>query len=681
MTYTDPATVHDPAGGLIIPSAWGDVLNQDLQDHEARLISEASARAAALAAHEADTTLVHGITDTADLAHKSGAETMTGLKIFSGGLALPGYTKAGLPAAGNVGRLARVTNEVRGVWMDQGSQWFGLNGEVVNAKEFGVVVNSAGAAAANTTALNNALAQATVGGKGTVLLPPGIIYWDGLVNIPQGVSLVGMGIAATVFLATASASQIRFGDGGGTTVAENYFGWAGHFYVNGNSIATNGLFIGLSIHRVFHDIRSANSVGDGIRIEQAQNCLFSQIFADQNGGSGVVLDYGAGGHAFYKCEFYKNGYANGRSTYSGANTGGGYTSTKHNLFSQCLFEGTKATTVACFDQGAGERLTFDQCHFTLFGGTQGHADLYGTNIPVYRQWKEHADVAAVSNGAHFKGGTWFYGSKPSVGVVYKGIGLDISSSPSALAANCVLDDGTVIANCNVAVKAADNSIVNETGQVFKIDNTTRFAAQTGSTVTEGDTCKARHGYGHFVGVDPTDVVVKIDRAAGQMVDMLQFRASDGGLLSQISNSGSFVSSLGGVFVGDAIQGIRAQLSGRGTAAAPAFTFSNDPDCGMWSPGGNLLAFSAGGVESLRLALNLITLADAQDLALGSTTGTKIGTATTQKLGFFNKTPVVQPAAILTPPAPSVTYIQAEAAAMKTAVDAIRTTLINLGLTA
>ena len=28
--------------------------------------------------------------------------------------------------------------------------------------------------------------------------------------------------------------------------------------------------------------------------------------------------------------------------------------------------------------------------------------------------------------------------------------------------------------------------------------------------------------------------------------------------------------------------------------------------------------------------------------LGSTTGTKIGTATTQKLAFFNSTPVVQP---------------------------------------
>jgi hypothetical protein len=37
-----------------------------------------------------------------------------------------------------------------------------------------------------------------------------------------------------------------------------------------------------------------------------------------------------------------------------------------------------------------------------------------------------------------------------------------------------------------------------------------------------------------------------------------------------------------------------------------------------------------------------TLSDGSNIAVGTTTGTKIGTATTQKLGFFNATPVVQP---------------------------------------
>lgn len=38
-----------------------------------------------------------------------------------------------------------------------------------------------------------------------------------------------------------------------------------------------------------------------------------------------------------------------------------------------------------------------------------------------------------------------------------------------------------------------------------------------------------------------------------------------------------------------------------------------------------------------------TWADGVDLTVGSTTGTKLATATTQKLGFYNATPVVQPA--------------------------------------
>lgn len=39
----------------------------------------------------------------------------------------------------------------------------------------------------------------------------------------------------------------------------------------------------------------------------------------------------------------------------------------------------------------------------------------------------------------------------------------------------------------------------------------------------------------------------------------------------------------------------------------------------------------------------LTMTDAKNIVVGSTTGTKIGTATTQKIGFFNATPVVQPA--------------------------------------
>lgn len=40
----------------------------------------------------------------------------------------------------------------------------------------------------------------------------------------------------------------------------------------------------------------------------------------------------------------------------------------------------------------------------------------------------------------------------------------------------------------------------------------------------------------------------------------------------------------------------------------------------------------------------VTLNDARNIAVSTTTGTKIGTSVTQKLGFYNATPIVQPAA-------------------------------------
>lgn len=61
---------------------------------------------------------------------------------------------------------------------------------------------------------------------------------------------------------------------------------------------------------------------------------------------------------------------------------------------------------------------------------------------------------------------------------------------------------------------------------------------------------------------------------------------------------------------------------------------------------------------------------------------KLGSASANaKLGFLGRTPVTKRGAITTPIAPSAGYVQAEAAAMKTAVDALRQVFIDYGLTA
>lgn len=69
--------------------------------------------------------------------------------------------------------------------------------------------------------------------------------------------------------------------------------------------------------------------------------------------------------------------------------------------------------------------------------------------------------------------------------------------------------------------------------------------------------------------------------------------------------------------------------------------------------------------------NDLTISDAGNVILAATTGTIIGTATTQKLGFYNTTPVVQQTGAAT---------ATDAATAITAVNTIRTALNNLGLT-
>lgn len=77
----------------------------------------------------------------------------------------------------------------------------------------------------------------------------------------------------------------------------------------------------------------------------------------------------------------------------------------------------------------------------------------------------------------------------------------------------------------------------------------------------------------------------------------------------------------------------------------------------------------------------VQIFDGRNIQLGKGTGTKFGTEATQKIGFFGKTPVVQASAINAPSSPGGAYSQAEAQSAVTAINSIRTVLINLGLTA
>lgn len=84
----------------------------------------------------------------------------------------------------------------------------------------------------------------------------------------------------------------------------------------------------------------------------------------------------------------------------------------------------------------------------------------------------------------------------------------------------------------------------------------------------------------------------------------------------------------------------------------------------------------------------ITLPDASNIVVGTTTGTQIGTGATQKLGFFGQTPTAQPtsaneaAVATTAPTNTSPYgytTSAQAAAIVTLVNQLRSDLVALGL--
>lgn len=134
-------------------------------------------------------------------------------------------------------------------------------------------------------------------------------------------------------------------------------------------------------------------------------------------------------------------------------------------------------------------------------------------------------------------------------------------------------------------------------------------------------------------------------------------------------------------------------SGAASRRLLVLTSGNNMTVGDVDNGMNMtLTLKAGGTgqvqiqtaNTTRLTLTsaAMTIADGFHVATGTTTGTKIGTATTQKLGFFNATPVVQPSGTpVAAPTQGAIYVQADVQAIATLVNNLRTKLISLGLVA
>ena len=104
-------------------------------------------------------------------------------------------------------------------------------------------------------------------------------------------------------------------------------------------------------------------------------------------------------------------------------------------------------------------------------------------------------------------------------------------------------------------------------------------------------------------------------------------------------------------------GLDLSYDNRATDGVRLFAAASNYPVTIQSHSGAHIAFRGSATERARIdssgrlglgvssPTSLLHLADAGNITVGTTTGTKIGTATTQKLGFYNATPVVQPTAV------------------------------------
>lgn len=120
--------------------------------------------------------------------------------------------------------------------------------------------------------------------------------------------------------------------------------------------------------------------------------------------------------------------------------------------------------------------------------------------------------------------------------------------------------------------------------------------------------------------------------------------------------------------GDTVARVRAGTAGGATGYVGVEGTAANIDLALWA--------KASGTLRLRSATALhehTSIVDAKNVVLGTTTGTKFGTAASQKLAFYNATPIVQPAA--TPAAAS------DLATAITLANDLRAKLVALGLIA
>jgi hypothetical protein len=215
-----------------------------------------------------------------------------------------------------------------------------------------------------TTYINAALTEMTALNCGTIEAPRGVLPWEGTIAVPTLVNIWGMGNGntdskGTEFKAQNAAATMTFG--GLTSANGQRGGKSGHFRINANSLATQPFYVGRSVHRMFEQISIDDSAQDGFTLEEGQNNIFMGVNVAGSSRHDFMIDKGAGGNAFFRCQSDAPGEY---SVYIQESTGigpYGAQGPSHNGFYQSIFE--RSVAGKALYHGGGLDNSFHDCVF------------------------------------------------------------------------------------------------------------------------------------------------------------------------------------------------------------------------------------------------------------------------------------------------------------------------------
>jgi hypothetical protein len=279
-------------------------------------------------------------------------------------------------------------------------------------------------------------------------------------------------------------------------------------------------------------------------------------------------------------------------------------------------------------------------------------------------------------------GTIAFATSPQTGD-FAGVSLGQSTltNPSAgtvPSAATLKIDGAPIASTNVTITNRYALWLSGTGAVtagIRIDagsSTAISIAGAASGIAIGTGVISRFERIRLAGNYSTDgsasvhtIGIKQDAATVTYTAVAQTNNVHGHLFDQIT----FTSAVAGTIpVAATLKIVGAPISAGSVTITTAYA--------LWVPAGNCQFGGSVTFDGSVFLNNGATLADARNIAVGTTTGTKIGTATTQKLAFYNATPIVQPAGVADASGGAVIDTQARAA-----INAVIANLEALGLQA